>query len=102
VKTALIIGASRGIGREFVRQLLADGDREAAMRLMHSLKGVAATLGAKPLAQLAAALELLIHHGGSGEDLEASIDALGGELQRVIARIGEIREAAALSDAPIA
>ncbi len=68
------------------------------MRLMHSLKGVAATLGARPLADLAAALELQIHHGGTDDALDASINVLAAELQRVLARIGEIREAAALSD----
>ena len=81
-----------------LRRLLADEDFESAMRLMHSLKGVAATLGARPLADLAAALELQIHHGGTDDALDASINVLAAELQRVLARIGEIREAAALSD----
>lgn len=44
--------------------LMADGDLEAARRLVHTVKGVAGTLAALPLAEAARVLETVLAEGG--------------------------------------
>ncbi|MBF0183317.1 MAG: response regulator [Magnetococcales bacterium] len=46
-----------------IRQAWTSGDQASAKRLVHTLKGVAATLGADTLAESAAALEKVLHQG---------------------------------------
>ncbi len=48
---------------EELHQHLAQGDQEAARRLVHTLKGVAGNIGAKPLAEIANGLEKSIASG---------------------------------------
>ncbi len=49
--------AGHGEAADQVRTLLQQGDKKAALALLHALKGVAATLGAQALAQFAAEME---------------------------------------------
>jgi len=65
-----------------IRESLATGDTEAAIRRVHTLKGTGGMVGAKGVAELAALLEQAVKAGGpeSGERLAA----LETELNRVL------------------
>ncbi|WP_068829746.1 response regulator [Pseudomonas sp. BMS12] len=84
-----------------LRQLLADGEQEAAEREAHSLKGLAGNLGAGDLAALAAALESAIKDARHDE-LDAVLDELEASLAALVQAIRALqpRTAAAVADAP--
>ena len=68
-----------------IRTAVDAGDQETSVRLAHTLKGVAASLGAPALSAEALAVEQLLKNGGT---LEANgLDALEAELGRAIAAI---------------
>src|SRR5262249_40961018 len=76
---------------ERLRVLLAAGDPASADRLVHNCKGAAATLGAVPLAGLAAELEGALRSEPEGETVPGLVDAFGRQvteftqaLQRVL------------------
>jgi HPt (histidine-containing phosphotransfer) domain-containing protein len=64
-----------------IKELLAEQDREAAERAAHSLKGVAATLGAIELGQRAQGLETAI---GGGDETGPHLEAVQQELDRLL------------------
>ena len=66
---------------------LDGGDREAAVRIVHSLKGVSAMLGATGLSEMAAGLEKNLRNGAIGAELKAAMDALDEMLAMVCAEI---------------
>ncbi|MFM8330827.1 MAG: response regulator, partial [Candidatus Methylumidiphilus sp.] len=77
-----------------VRALLRDQQFGDAQRLAHNLKGAAATLGASPLAGLAARLELALRRPGeNGLVLDGLVDDLDAELASVAAAILALPEA---------
>jgi two-component system sensor histidine kinase/response regulator len=59
-----------------LRQRLAEGDRLEARRIVHSLKGAAATLGATQVQNCAAELEAAIQRGKALSELESAIEIL--------------------------
>jgi two-component system, sensor histidine kinase and response regulator len=65
-----------------LRKGLADGDRDAAVRLAHSLKGSAATLAVDRLAEAARTLEAKLRQPPplQGDNIGAEIDAIDREL----------------------
>jgi signal transduction histidine kinase/DNA-binding NarL/FixJ family response regulator/HPt (histidine-containing phosphotransfer) domain-containing protein len=65
-----------------IRKCLADGDRETAVRVAHSLKGSAATLAIEHLAEAARSLEAKLRQPSplQEDDLRAEIDAIDSEL----------------------
>jgi two-component system sensor histidine kinase/response regulator len=65
--------------------MLDGGDRDGARRIAHTLKGVAATLGAGRLRLAAAALEELLRHPAPVP--EHHLDGLGDVLDRTIEAI---------------
>jgi len=68
-----------------IRTAVDAGDKETAIRLAHTLKGLAASLGAPALSTEALAVEQLIKDNGT---LSADgLDALEAELGRVLAAI---------------
>jgi two-component system, sensor histidine kinase and response regulator len=70
-----------------VRQQIAEGKTEEANRLVHSLKGVAATLEAKELASAAATIEHAIR-AGAMEDMDSLLETLETALKPAIAAAG--------------
>ncbi len=72
---------------ETVCAQLGDGDPKAAERSAHSLKGVAGTLGAGELQQLAGGLEAAIKEGRSETEIEKHLKQVGQELTRIITAI---------------
>jgi HPt (histidine-containing phosphotransfer) domain-containing protein len=64
-----------------IRLALSEGDTGAAERAAHSLKGVAATLGARALSAAAAEAEVLVR---TGQDPEQALEALSLALEPVI------------------
>jgi two-component system, sensor histidine kinase and response regulator len=72
-----------------LRQQIAEGKTEEAGRLAHSLKGVAATLEAKDLANAAASLENAIREGVM-EGLNALIETVETALEPAIAAAGSL------------
>jgi two-component system, sensor histidine kinase and response regulator len=64
-----------------IRLALSEGDTGAAERAAHSLKGVAATLGARTLSAAAAEAEVLVR---TGQDPEQALEALSLALEPVI------------------
>ena len=56
-----------------IRAALAEGNRDEARRLAHSLKGVAATLGAEPLRVAALTLEMAFKSGADSAVVEAAM-----------------------------
>jgi PAS domain S-box-containing protein len=74
------------------RASLARGDSQAALRQSHALKGVAATLGARRLSDLALDLEKALRAGTA--DTDALIDAAEAELRRVTSAILALDRAA--------
>ncbi len=72
-----------------LRQQIAEGKTEEAGRLAHSLKGVAATLEAKDLANAAASIEHAIREGVM-EGLNALIETMETALEPAIAAAGSL------------
>jgi PAS domain S-box-containing protein len=72
-----------------VRAALAAGRHEEARRQVHTLKGVAAMLGATALQQAAAAAEATIRHRPEDPALAAQLDALEREGERLLAAARE-------------
>ena len=68
-----------------LREMLDRGDSEGARRIAHTLKGVAATLGAGPLRLAAAGLEELLRHPAALP--EGSLDGIMGVLEQTIEAI---------------
>ena len=59
---------------EQARQFIGEGKREEAQRLAHSLKGVAASVGALRVAAAASELELVFRQGEASEPALASVE----------------------------
>jgi len=79
-----------------VQAHLARGEREAAQRAVHSLKGVAGTVGAVELQRRSQALETGIGQGSEIDPLVASVDE---ELARMVAAIREALKIGEVQDA---
>ncbi|NGZ06311.1 MAG: response regulator [Magnetococcales bacterium] len=71
-------------------ELLANADRQALERMAHTLKGVAASIGAKELSSAAAALELALRRG---DDTEVWPALVTETTQRLIVVMESIRQA---------
>jgi two-component system sensor histidine kinase/response regulator len=80
------------------RTVLAAGDRTQAQRLLHTLKGTAATIGAGPLAQAAQAAETMLSQpprdAAEEERLLAACEALCGPLVTALRQVLTANEAA--------
>jgi two-component system sensor histidine kinase/response regulator len=70
-----------------LRGHLAAGNRDAARRLAHTLKGVGATLGMMALREQAMRLESAIMQDDSGPQFESLVAAVDGELTGLAAAI---------------
>jgi signal transduction histidine kinase/DNA-binding response OmpR family regulator len=74
-----------------IREALAAGDNGMAERLAHTLRGIAGTLGAKTLQDLAASLENSIHKAELGE-VDSMLARIDQELAAFIASIDRALE----------
>jgi len=83
-----------------IRQFISDDNQETAERAAHSLKGVAGTLGCGELQQRAQLLESAIHADPSGTDVEATLEAVDEELQRILTGIRSALDAQAAGSGP--
>ena len=72
-----------------VRTALEDGDRKTAERFVHTLKGVAGSIGAFQLQALSGELEQSIKSGAPVEELRSDIDTLEGILSGLIGQLKE-------------
>jgi chemotaxis protein histidine kinase CheA len=72
---------------------LEAGEITDAQRLVHTLKGAAATLGAMELSQCAVDLELALREQGSQKDIEARIVAVEALLIPLLADIQRMADA---------
>lgn len=70
-----------------VRAAIGGGDSDGAKRLVHTLKGLAGTIGATSLEASAVALEHGITEGTSGPGMESLIDACEGDLNGAMTAI---------------
>ncbi|MCK7575399.1 MAG: PAS domain S-box protein [Chromatiales bacterium] len=73
---------------ERLRLSLGAGETETTRRLLHTLKGVAANLGATRLSALAVELERLFKQSAPESELEPAIRRLESELGALVAGIG--------------
>ena len=78
-----------------IGERLADGDREEARRLAHSIKGAAGTLGATAVQQAAATLEAAIKEGQDGAAVAPLIETTRQAYQALCERIAALPAAAA-------
>lgn len=95
-----LIGRFRDTQGEVVSQIrtaLAAAERDTAIRLAHTLKGLAGNLGAESLAAQATDVERRLRQEGS-PGLEASLQTLEHGLQALIAEIDHAQRASALPD----
>ena len=92
------IPAHSGNMKQLHQQLLA-GDREGALLLAHSLKGVAANLGATAVKEGASELESAIKAGAVLETLAPLIGTLDALLETLIASVAETLPSAPVSPA---
>ena len=89
-----------------IRQALQAGEQETAVRIAHTLKGLAGNIGADALARQAAELEGQLRHPREGAIASPSTRALEGALQglreRIAAALGTLAPATrAPSGAPV-
>ncbi len=70
-----------------LRQRMSEGDRDAARRLAHTLKGNSGSMGATDVQRLAAALDAAIRAGGDAAEIERLACSVETELQRLTAAI---------------
>jgi two-component system sensor histidine kinase/response regulator len=83
---------SQGLAVQSIQDALAANDRKTAERLAHSLKGIAATVGAFPLAESAGQLEKAIAEGDADrcrQLVEAAADKLAQAIASVEAYLKE-------------
>ncbi|HEX6734880.1 MAG TPA: response regulator [Azonexus sp.] len=73
-----------------LRAALASGDRLAAERVAHGLKGIAGTLALRRVYALATGLNDGLRHAAGTAELEADIDTLEYELALVYAGVGRL------------
>jgi len=78
--------------RERFRTALAAGDVSGAMRAAHSLKGTAATIGAKRVASAAGELEAACGDGSEPSRIETLLGNVVAELDPVIAQFESVQE----------
>ncbi|PIF26002.1 signal transduction histidine kinase [Acidovorax sp. 56] len=84
------------------RSQLAAGQRDAAQRSMHTLKGTAGTIGASPLATLAEAAEQALAQGQPDSTIEALLQSAETACNTLVAALQSAlpREAAEPADVP--
>ncbi|NEX22590.1 response regulator [Thiorhodococcus mannitoliphagus] len=82
-----LFAQGHGEDAALMRKHLASGDRETAVRLAHTIKGVAATLGAGLLRQRALDLELALRDQATDATIEAGIQALEASLVPLLREI---------------
>jgi two-component system, sensor histidine kinase and response regulator len=87
---------------EEIAAALRDGDRDAAERLAHTLKGLAGNVGAAALAARADQVESAIRTGSGGHDLAAAIEELRAELAALLDELGRVLPPQAASRPPVA
>jgi two-component system, sensor histidine kinase and response regulator len=87
---------------EEIAAALRDGDRDAAERLAHTLKGLAGNVGAAALAARADQVESAIRTGSGGHDLAAAIEELRAELAALLDELGRVLPPQAASWPPVA
>ena len=90
------------------RVALSTGQRDDALRAMHTLKGTAATIGATPLADLAQAVEHAMGQGATPQVLEPLLQpldeackALVAALQRALPPEEDVATTSSLTDASL-
>lgn len=70
-----------------IRAALATNDAESAIRLAHTLKGVAGNLGARDVQDAAAAVETLLRGGSPADATNAALAQLAAVLDPLLARL---------------
>jgi two-component system sensor histidine kinase/response regulator len=70
-----------------IRQALADGAPHDAERHAHTLKGVAGTIGAAGLQEMASAVESSIKKGLTAPEIESCLKAVDRELPRLVSAL---------------
>jgi two-component system sensor histidine kinase/response regulator len=70
-----------------IRAALAANDRESAMRLAHTLKGVAGNLGAGPAQTAAAVIEQLLREGSAADAIHPAVEHLAAVLDPFLAHL---------------
>ena len=78
--------------RDFVIRFKSARDREEAQRLAHTLKGVAANIGAEAVRARALALEMAIREGSDAARVDECLAALDQALAPLLAGLAEILE----------
>jgi two-component system sensor histidine kinase/response regulator len=73
--------------RREIAELRRTGDREAAERLAHTIRGVAGTIGADFLASRAQQVEAVIRGGAGRPEIDAELAKLGEELDALITEV---------------
>jgi PAS domain S-box-containing protein len=79
-----------------IQQCIADGNHEEALRLAHSLKGVAATLGAHDVQQTALALELALKENPQAAPVGRLIEQVAVAYRSLCRALAELQETPAL------
>ena len=77
-------GREQADAADRIQAALSGGDPASAARIAHSLKGTAASLGLRPISELAAEVECSLQAGQS-VDLERLRDCLGRDAPRLVA-----------------
>ena len=72
---------------DLMRQALREGDSARARSIAHSLKGVAATVGAVDVSETALELEALLQEGELGESLEAVLALAEAQLEDLVSAL---------------
>jgi two-component system sensor histidine kinase/response regulator len=75
-----------------LRALWESADLPGIQRLAHTLKGSVGSIGANPLKESADALQLAIRHGAAREEVAPLFERMVGELQDLLAQLGNTLE----------
>lgn len=75
---------------EKLQSAITENDKKATIQLAHSLKGVAANLGARAIAEAARAVEQATKQGEPGDLKHLDLEPLREELRHIIAAIQQI------------
>jgi HPt (histidine-containing phosphotransfer) domain-containing protein len=83
-----------------IHSAIAAGELKTAERIAHTLKGLAGTIGAQHLVDLADAVEAALHAGQSQIDTTALGTALSGQIQAIEAALARTTTAPAQLEKP--